>query len=712
MYPRHSNPEKPGRVACAPYNFIPLPEKVITVDPEKLPYHDRYYPLLNSGYIDCLLITESPLYTRCALTPDFFRQWGETSFDKLPEEKRKEKAQFFHIDNAYQPVIPGSSLRGMVRSLIEIVSYGKVQWVADEPFITFRAVAASQDDPLAEPYRKLIGKFGRNVKAGYLKKRAKGWFIQPAKQPSSFKWPERNSFLSIKEERIPKGVIPGLIRFNDPRYIPQYHSVTFDIKVTQGRVKATRIGDEGAGYPYRGMLICTGNMRETGGGEASRRKNHFIILEPEEEASELFIPETVVNNYRRSLTEFQKKEPFDENYGCLNNGAPVFYITAADGTVLWLGHCPNFRVPAIYGEKDQVANPWAFVPEPLRSSPEPDLAEAIFGFTADKDRIHHKNGYAGRVFFTDAKMVSAEDGVFYSDEPITPKVLASPKPTCFQHYLVQDRAKGHDPDNKAKLAYYGTPTPSETVIRGHKLYWHKGKVDLSEIVNDRDVSESQLTLIRPVKPGVTFRFRVYFENLNRVELGALLWALNLPENCRHKLGMGKPLGLGTVKIKPSLFMTDRKERYSRLFDENNEWHEASKKLDDFRNYIQEFENFILEQVCEGSDRVEKLSDLARINMLLKMLQWPGPPKASTRYMEIKGSKENEYRERPVLPDPLHIKECDSFPTEKPQKKKQNHQGQEKINRPALSPGHTGLGTAMAEAFEKAKKQKERGKGTR
>lgn len=714
VYPRHSNPEKPGRVACAPYNFIPLPEKVITVDPEKLPHHDRYCLERNSGFIDCTLTTESPFYTRCALAPDFFRQWGETPDEKLPEEKRKEKAQFFHIDNAYQPVIPGSSLRGMVRSLVEIVSYGKMQWVTGEHLITFRAVAASRDDPLAEPYSKIIGKSNKNVKAGYLKKRAKGWFIQPAKHPSTLGWPESMAFLSIKEGKIPKGAVPGLIRFNDPGYIPQYHFITFDIEVSRGRKgRVTKIGDEGAGYPYRGTLICTGNMRETGGGEASPRQYHFIILEPEDEADELFIPEVVVDNYRKSLTEFQKKKPFDENYGCLKNGAPVFYITAPGGSVLWFGHCPNFRVPAVYGEKEEIANPLAFVPEPLRSSPEPDLAEAIFGFTADKDRIHHKNGYAGRVFFTDAKMISAENGVFYSVEPVTPKVLASPKPACFQHYLVQDREKGHDPDNKATLAHYGTPTPSETVIRGHKLYWHKGKVELSEIVNDREVSESQLTLIKPVKPGVTFRFRVYFENLNNIELGALLWVLNLPENCRHKLGMGKPLGMGAVKIVPSLFMTDRKERYSRLFDENNKWYEARKKVNDFRNYLQEFENFILNQVCEVTDRAEKFSDLARVKMLLKMLQWPGPPKALTRYMEIEGATDNEYRDRRVLPDPLHIGECGSLPAEKSPEMKRGYQGKENVNRPSSPAGLSGFGTAMAEAFEKARRKKEkRGKVTR
>ena len=56
-------------------------------------------------------------------------------------------------------------------------------------------------------------------------------------------------------------------------------------------------------------------------------------------------------------------------------------------------------------------------------------------------------------------------------------------------------------------------------------------------------------------------------------------------------------------------------------------------------------------------------NLERIQQLLQLLSWPGPlpPEEKSRYMEIerydpsaKRSKRNEYRERPVLPDPSHV----------------------------------------------------------
>lgn len=53
--------------------------------------------------------------------------------------------------------------------------------------------------------------------------------------------------------------------------------------------------------------------------------------------------------------------------------------------------------------------------------------------------------------------------------------------------------------------------------------------------------------------GVEFRFEIDVINLSNVELGALLWLLHLPKYesnyCFHRLGGGKPLGFGSVRIK-------------------------------------------------------------------------------------------------------------------------------------------------------------------
>ena len=179
MNPKHHNPEKEHRRAHAPYNFVPLPEEVLTVDTDSIPDQDKYAG--NSGYIECSLTTKSPLYTRCAMSPGFFREHGDTPFHDLTPDQQDGRGKFFHLKNERYPLIPGSSLRGMVRSLVEIVGYGKIPWVTNDTKITYRAVAV-KEDPLSEPYEKALGKHGRNVQAGYLVKKGDDWYICPAKK--------------------------------------------------------------------------------------------------------------------------------------------------------------------------------------------------------------------------------------------------------------------------------------------------------------------------------------------------------------------------------------------------------------------------------------------------------------------------------------------------------------------------------------------------
>ncbi len=293
----------------------------------------------------------------------------------------------------------------------------------------------------------------------------------------------------------------------------------------------------------------------------------------------------------------------------------------------------------------------SFVPEELRKEDEIDIAEAIFGYT------HEKNSLAGRISFTDARVESAKDGIWLTKEPIHPKILSSPKPTCFQHYLVQDSKQNHNPNNKFELAHYATPS-NETVIRGHKMYWNRGEVDLKDIkeLDDENIENSKShTKIRPIKPGITFSFRIYFENLRDFELGgAILWVLTIPgkkeTEYRHKLGMGKPYGMGTVKILSELYKTQRTERYQKLFEKDS-WFEAVQKVpEESRNsLIKTFEEYVLVQI-KYNTKVNSFSEIKRIEMLLKMMEWEEPSTKLTEYLQI-----NEFRQRPVLPDPLNIR---------------------------------------------------------
>ena len=638
MNPKHTNPTREDRTAYAPYNFIPLPEAIVPAE-SLLPSHDTYYSDRFTGYIECTLETKSPVYTRTALDLDFFQRWADNIQRMMQNpEARETYAQFFHLDDIQRPVIPGSSLRGMVRSLVEIVGYGKVKWVPQTPLI-FRAVG----DPtsLGTYYRERFMHedksryFTPKVRAGYMRHIRGEWFIQPAKII------QNTTFARIRRKDIPK---------NLPRWHSSKNAHRIWVRLGDYAYQKVRGGFihvrycpvlEAVNQPTQGyqeaVLAVSGKM--------NKKQREAVIFPPDETAELLPLTDEQIFLYREQITQEQQRL-LGKN-GVLKDYQPVFYLIE-NGKVIFFGHTWLFRLP-------YERSPLDIVPESLRDEILIDLAESIFGSIPNQKR---KSGWSGRVFFTDAVCEPNQSSVWDSGVVI-PKILSSPKPTTFQHYLTQQEPDPVDSGKRTRdgrikwelrLDHYASPPPHPTTLRGHKLYWHKGaRPDFAEPEPVNWQQDTQHTQIKPVRPGVRFRFRVYFENLSEVELGALLWVLDLPEKHYHKIGMGKPLGLGAVEIRSRLILTDRQARYQRLFAEEG-WATAEHEENDLDQFKEAFEHYVLQRM-DKSERgtAQRLTDVKRIQRLLTMLKWPGPDPEHTRYMEL-----SEFRNRPVLPDPLAV----------------------------------------------------------
>jgi len=663
MLPKHKNPTKFRRFnvrAHAPYNFIPLAESLVTVD--SLPDQDRYHEELKTGYIQCTLTTKTPLYTRTALEPSFFRQLSKKAGERTEQEKIK-MAPFFSLDGGKTPIIPGSSLRGMIRNLLEITSFSKLSKVTDEQLV-FRAVADRTS--LGDYYReKMLGnnqaqepdmKFdypSRNVHAGYLIQTKQGWQIQPA---ISDRARFGESFVHV-EFRTVRGITNGRDR----------HPAVYDVWVIPVPRKERSRGRRGKGRLTLIMALAE-TVLPASPGEASPKPGmvrgklvvsgwmhgkhmHRIVYEPDTHAKPINIPDEKWDVYIQDRQQARGKPA--------RNGDPIFYLLDDSGKLVFFGNTMMFRLPYDH-------TPLDMIPKWLREERATDIPEAIFGVAPKKK---DEGGVAGRVFFTDAR--TTVDDPWLPGKPIvTPKVLSSPKPTTFQHYLIQT-----NPDDLEHLWHWGNRPVDETLIRGYKLYWHVGP---QKMVQRRDFEAKpakvekypkQYTRIVPVREGVDFSFRVYFENLRDWELGALLWALQLPINdgqdYRHKLGMAKPLGLGTVHITiDDIHLSDRKARYQKLFSYGGDnaltWYESTKE--DNEDFVKNFIDYVWQHLSdEDKSGARSFYDIERIRMLLRMLKWPGPT-ADTSYMQIKnprikdnrGKPANEFRDRPVLPDPLHI----------------------------------------------------------
>lgn len=644
------------REARAPYNFIPLPEQVVEVEVNDLPDQGIFNEGLHTGYFDCELTTSSPIFIRTGMSLEQAKA-GKDSKD-LPE--------FFYLNDKNLPVIPGSSLRGMLRSLVEIVTFSKISTVSKLPLV-YRSVGGTTNHD--ENYRSRMMRSDNEtykagetklytpmIRGGYMVKvGARDWAIRPAKVIDG------TTYAHI-----------GISKFNQEElnkvkncknayeiFIKTGHYQYQEVKGGFLKIKFAKVLENsksnGAGLRPATLAIS---------GRMFSKKSEAVVYEQDDKAELLPLSDEQIDNY--VFQRSKEQEDLLGKNGVLNDGQPIFYLfDEKKSEVIFFGHARMFRVPYQH-------SPFNYVPDYAQSREEPlnpdlvDITEAIFGFTRNL-KIDSKNNndqkqraYAGRISCTDGLLLDNQSDVWLSSEPIVPKVLASPKPTTFQHYMVQPEPNfypGEKSKPETRLLDYDSPVDGQTTIRGHKFYWHKGAVGLKEVSHNGKSKEKVLTKIRPLKEGIKFKFKVRFENLSDKELGALIWVFNIAsdDNIRLKIGMGKPLGFGAIKIRADLKTCDLSERYNSLLN-STKWSgtpEINHGL--ATRALQAFQELMTDELGKN------FNEHPRIRALLTMLQWPGPDPDWTRYMEIerpdpneKRGKKNEYKERPVLPSPYGV----------------------------------------------------------
>ncbi|EDN71409.1 Cold-shock DNA-binding domain protein [Beggiatoa sp. PS] len=246
----------------------------------------------------------------------------------------------------------------------------------------------------------------------------------------------------------------------------------------------------------------------------------------------------------------------------MKNSEPV--VTEVAFSSIWRG-----RVEDEDGHKASVHDFFAEIdPELLPFNEKREKispAELLFGFVEHRDEEQKKSqekpglALAGRVQVSFGQVASK--GPYY-DELVTLKILASPKLPCPSLYFFDSRYT--DPVYTKKTAL----KPEKHKPQGRKAYLHH-RYDPNRDNPPWKTSypheqTKQKTKIKPVKKGTQFFFHIDFNNLSEWELGLLCYALRPTEAFRHKLGMGKSIGLGTVCIDPvGLFLINREERYAR-----------------------------------------------------------------------------------------------------------------------------------------------------
>lgn len=135
----------------------------------------------------------------------------------------------------------------------------------------------------------------------------------------------------------------------------------------------------------------------------------------------------------------------------------------------------------------------------------------------------------------------------------TLKILGSPKLPCPTLYFNPRQANNSQPFSKDSYR-----------PRGRKYYLHHplAQVKKQGWNSDNEDNPKQKLRVTPFAQGQSFWFHIDFKNLSPAELTLLLTSLQPAPNYWHRLGLGKPLGLGSVAIETEgVCFIDRVKRY-------------------------------------------------------------------------------------------------------------------------------------------------------
>ncbi len=205
----------------------------------------------------------------------------------------------------------------------------------------------------------------------------------------------------------------------------------------------------------------------------------------------------------------------------------------------------------------------AAVPAEFRACTDPnDLCWScrMFGMVAGERQADDRSAsFAGHVRFGWAELNTVAPKLVHLQLP----ALSSPKPANGWYLLPREEdGKNQRWDAKDDLLE----------IAGSKLYLHK-----KSVTQRQGEHPDQCADVNALPSGVKFTALLRFENLSDAELGSLVAALDPRQLARDddrfkgaalKVGMGKPVGLGSIRCSLEVDEVDRKKRYQGLSDDH------------------------------------------------------------------------------------------------------------------------------------------------
>lgn len=478
-----------------PYNFVPLSNKIYPASWADIVSQDIPFADGEDGTIEIEIKNMTPLFVRDG---DAVKD-GDGYYWSAHMMQNGHKQYF----------IPGTSLKGCFRSVLEILSFSKVS----ESDYNNDSFGYRDFDTQKSNYTKEV------------KGATCGWLVMKENENG-----DEEYFISecskgiqkIKHETI-SNFFPGFYKgqdhetaqkkqesiANDTGLFPKLDLEEGEVTYTENKVE--KIVPEGK---YR--VVCTGFMA----------KKNVEYLFSEDQAQAVKVDDAVIRTFlsvHKTTPYFaglNNKNPFLK--AKLEKGEPIpVFFKKVGGKIAYIGITAMFKFPFTYSIKDAVDNAQG---TNFRGK---DLATTIFGYIGKEESLK------GRVQFSSAFI---DSDIIIPDEAChkVDAVLGQPHPSFYPLYLSQ---KGKD----GKLVRYST---EGLKIGGRKRY---RIIKGSEPVTPNASEKTNVkTYFRPIPCGYTFKAKVNIHNLRKIEIGAILSALtfNMTPGTYHGIGMAKNLGYG------------------------------------------------------------------------------------------------------------------------------------------------------------------------
>lgn len=503
----------------APYNFAPFNKQVVSPHWIEQISHDIPFSDGLSGTIEVSLKAETPIFVRDGV--------GQTQAkDNYKDDAQEKPHPFSQYDGRY--FIPGTSIKGMVRNVLEILSFGRMEDKVNNHKYALRDLSGAMKDQYLKDFKP------DKIYCGWLRKKDDNRYsITDCGIPGRISHREIDRvFGTTISTYFTKGG-----GFNPKRDYEKSAQKKYKAFGTNSPTQRFAFDREDAGRNiytidssgnHEGTLVFTGQpgIRQQKNGKWTGHHLEFIFFKGNE--TERVVRESVMEDFFFAYYE-QDKAKWSEDWKVwrekLAKGEeiPVFFHKAGND-IKSLGLSYLYKLPFNNSVLDAITY--------HQGKGKLDLSEAIFG------HVDTNNALKGRVHIGHAFATYAEVDTEKKE------VLSGPKASYYPTYMRQNvNAAG-------AVSKYNTFMDNGAEIAGWKRYpVHANGVKHNPPPTGTN-SEKILTKFTPLKAGAEFTFSIRYHNLRPVELGALLSALTFhgTMNTFHSIGMAKPLGYGKVSL--------------------------------------------------------------------------------------------------------------------------------------------------------------------